>query len=134
MCCPGRDVGGGESEKLLPGVDLLMVAVGECPPSEHVVGIRDDGETQGGKDEMAEIDERHGDRHRRQVRRHRADELDALVLEIEQGNDDDGQTDTKERHRSPWSQPSCHQQEREDRGGEDGRRGLQVLQMSAEGG
>ena len=94
----GADIGHADGNEFLVGIDLLAVSRRKDARGEDFVGVDQDGEGQGGGQQGKDIlkaDSR--DRQTWQSSRHRADDRDALCLQVKHGREDNGNDDDDER-------------------------------------
>ena len=115
-----QDVGAAEGEELLVGVDVLPAPDRERARGEDVVGVGDDGDTQGRAEHPAhlgEVELREGEPGERVGQR--ADRLDAGVGEVEEGDDRRPEQDRDERARHGRCEAGEGEQQDEQGGGEE---------------
>ena len=94
----GADIGHAEGDEFLVGVDLLAVFRSKNARGQYLIGVDQDREGQGGRQQRKDILHRdRGDRQLWKAGRHRPDDRDALGREIKHDRGEDGANDNDQR-------------------------------------
>lgn len=133
----GGNVGAGEREQFLSGVDLFVVSGRECASGEHVVGVGDDGQAERGQDErgqdeLSPVRGAHPLWGRGQAAGDVTDEGDSVVFQRHHRGDGGGQSDSEQEDRCPGRKSGRHEEKDQRARGQRTAGTVQVARMRGE--